>query len=279
MHPLKSAPLVALALVACGSSPPPSAHPLAACPEGRVSIAAADFVMPSETSNEAASTAGSVHVDAFCMDRTEVTLGAYRACAEAGACGAPPTEVRGPEFQGSEAFWSQFCTANGSDETHPVNCVDWHEAQRFCVWAGGRLPSEVEWELAAHGATRRRFPWGEAPPSAQRVNACDVSCAAMGERLGRSLGGRIEFDDGWGATNPVEAFTFGATPERVYGMGDNVAEWVEDLFVPDANPPQHVVRGADWGTTSLPCVGATLRYGHDATGRGEMRGFRCASSL
>jgi len=60
--------------------------------------------------------------------------------------------------------WSEL---PGNREDHPINCVTWNTAQAFCVWDGGRLPTEAEFELASRTTQGLRFPWGEAPPAGQ----------------------------------------------------------------------------------------------------------------
>ena len=90
----------------------------------------------------------------------------------------------------------------------PVVHVDWHEAQAYCRWAGRRLPTEAEWELAAGGAQKRRYPWGDEAPSPDQANF-----------------------DGSGRV-PVGAFAPGDTPGGVRQMIGNVWEWTESTFAP-----------------------------------------------
>lgn len=91
----------------------------------------------------------------------------------------------------------------------PVLHVSWHEARAFCRWAGRRLPTEAEWELAASGHEKRRFPWGDAPPDATRANLD-----------GRAL--RVD----------VAALPDGDSPFGCRQMIGNVWEWTDTRFGP-----------------------------------------------
>jgi formylglycine-generating enzyme required for sulfatase activity len=97
-----------------------------------------------------------VHLDAFHIDKAEVTVKAYRACVSAGACTPPTSRAR--------CNWDQ-----PSRRDHPINCVTWHQADAYCQWASKRLPTEAQWEKAARGTDGRIYPWGDDPPKRRRV--------------------------------------------------------------------------------------------------------------
>ena len=106
-----------------------------------VNIPAGSFMMGSEHELDE-QPIHQVTVQAFQMSETEVTVGQYRQCFEAGRCSEPSTEDE------VGCTWS----ASPSDkEDHPINCLDWGQARTFAVWEGGDLPTEAQWEYAARG--------------------------------------------------------------------------------------------------------------------------------
>jgi hypothetical protein len=151
---------------------------------------------------------------AFALDRTEVTMKAYRACVDAGAC-KPPRDAH------------PFCNTRFSDrDDHPVNCIDWNDARAYCAFVHERLPTEAEWEYAAsNGDEKRKYSWGEADPDTH--NACY-----------------------WhpGGTCAVASFAPGAF--GLYDMSGNVWEWTSSVFVPYPDEPEdgrlRVYRGGSW---------------------------------
>lgn len=100
-----------------------------------------------------------VSVPEFYMTMTEVTVQQYERCVQEGGC---------EDFNNC---W-EYCNWRGlpGRENHPINCISWYLASDFCTWAGGRLPSESEWEYAARGGGRDiTFPWGDQRPT------CDLA--------------------------------------------------------------------------------------------------------
>jgi len=142
-----------------------------------------------------------VDVPAFEMRKTEVTVAQYSACVQASACSAPGIV--------SDCNWGV-----SGKESHPLNCVDWEQAVAFCAWAGGRLPSEAEWEYAARGGGQSiTYPWGEQAPS------CTYAVIWEG-------------GDGCGTNSTwvVCSKTAGNTVQGLCDMAGNVWEWVQDWY-------------------------------------------------
>ncbi len=105
---------------------------------------------------------------------------------------------------------------------HPVVHVSWHDASAFCNWAGGRLPTEAEWEFAARGGLEgKRFPWGDdlVPEGSHRMNVWQGAFPTSNTK-----------DDGYYGTAPVDAYAPNAF--GLFNMCGNAWEWCGDWFTP-----------------------------------------------
>ncbi|MBM66668.1 MAG: hypothetical protein CMH55_10580 [Myxococcales bacterium] len=141
--------------------------------------------------------------------RSEVTVKAYRACVDAGACDVPDD--------------GGYCNWGRSDrDKHPINCVDWFQARQFAAWVEGRLPTAKEWvQLTGKSA----FPWGDT------VATCDY--AAMTERTERCAGP---------GTSPVCSHPMGHSKRGLCDLAGNVWEWTDDGREPTADGAPEVLR-------------------------------------
>jgi formylglycine-generating enzyme required for sulfatase activity/tRNA A-37 threonylcarbamoyl transferase component Bud32 len=205
-----------------------------------------------------------VYLDAFYIDKTEVTNAQYRECVEAGACNAP-----------SDTTYYD----NANYTQHPVVYVTWNDADAYCRWAGKRLPSEAEWEKAARGTDGRAYPWGNTFDGS-KVNFCDKNCSYY--RKDASV------DDGYAGTAPVGSYPAGASPYGALDMAGNVGDWVADWYnsgyyasSPVSNPKgpasgdDRVIRGGSWGGLEAD-VRAATRSRFPPDGPVVLLGFRCA---
>lgn len=150
-----------------------------------------------------------VDLNAYFMDKIEVTNAMYVRCVQAGVCDPPKTTK-------SETRQAYFNTAEFND--YPVVYVTWGNAKQYCDWAGRRLPSEAEWEYAARGNTLNTYPWGDEKPDGTRAN----------------------FSYMVGDTTRVGSYPHGASPFGILDMAGNVNEWVNDyydaMYYKNANP-------------------------------------------
>lgn len=165
----------------------------------------------------------------FWMAQTPVTVAAYRAFAEATHREMPKT----PKFN-----------PNWSLTEHPIVEVNWDDAIAYTKWAGGRLPTEAEWEFAARGgAVDTLFPWG---------NDASHDLANFGQGTsGSDEQGAVEGKDVWLYTSPVASFP----PNRLnlYDMAGNVSQWCSDWFGPSyyGVSPEKDPRGPETGTLRI----------------------------
>jgi len=240
-------------------------------PDGMAYVPAARYVMgsPAGDADEAPRpvTAGPVWID-----RTEVTVGAYRefvtAVAEAGhtRCGpccpafglglTTPALARAPALVGYDHRPPGFpARATGVGEARPVTGVTWFDAAAYAAWRGKRLPTEAEWELAAGGVDGRRYPWGDV------------------WEVGRA---NYHRDD----MAPVDAYAGDRSPYGVVGLAGNADEWCADAYAaPDRSSEAlsgRVLRGGVWYYGPEEGGRISDRTFAAPTDRFRDTGFRCA---
>jgi formylglycine-generating enzyme required for sulfatase activity len=221
--------------------------------------------------------AHTVALDAFWIDRTEVTNAQFAAfLRELGnqeQGGVSWLDSAGSQILsgGEESFlpWEGYAD-------YPVTRVSWFGAKAYCAWAGGRLPTEAEWEYAARGPESSVYPWGDTF-NCTKVNAEDPSGEAG--------------CDGYLETAPVGSLPTGASWCGALDMAGNVWEWVADVWdeqyyahSPATNPtgPRSgqfrvdrggaYIYGAQWQTRSA------MRGPIEAVRRDFDQGFRCVVS-
>jgi len=209
-------------------------------------------------------------IAAFCIDRYEVTTEEYEKCERNQSCVAA---VEQNVMVGS--FWAMQCNSGRQGRAHhPINCVDWYQADAYCKWKEARLPTEWEWEHAARGDTRL-FPWGDTPPRGE-ANLCNAECSAMlrRENLYPSVAAS-SIDDGWLTTAPVGSFGRDVSPFGLFDTAGNVGEWTSS---PDSGEGDEyaVMRGAGWWAQSPDFARVNFSNPQPKRNSSSDRGFRCA---
>ncbi len=198
-----------------------------------------------------------IYLNAFYMDKFEVTVGQY----------ARYLEVTGMEEPPDWSIMNQ-----PQHQRRPVVNVSWEDAVNYCKWAGKRLPTEAEWEKSARGTDGRIYPWGNEAPTRLHANY-----------------GRKDWDDHLALT-PVGSFEAGKSPYGIYDMAGNAWEWVFDWYdhdsyvtSPEKNPigpakgDQKVVRGGSWLYVS-EFLRSAHRFNAQPMNRHFGYGFRCSKT-
>jgi formylglycine-generating enzyme required for sulfatase activity len=176
-----------------------------------------------------------VSVSTFLLDKTEVTVEAWRACVATGAC----RKGAGPLYEDFDA------------PKQPIAGIKWFDARAFCVAQGKRLPTEAEWEKAARGTDGRMYPWGDDEATCARavfMNAKGRSCGVKQRSVKNADVGRPE---------PVGSRP--ADPAGTYDLAGNSWEWVNDWFSPSWKACGDACQGHD---PQGPCAGKDTCPGH-----------------
>jgi len=186
-----------------------------------VLIPAGEFQMGSDDGEEEEKPVHTVYLDAFYMDKYEVTNAQYRKFVQA-------TGHEDYHDLHKEAMESWGGRLNGDDQ--PVVFVSWEDAKAYAEWAGKRLPTKAEWEKAARGGlVGKRYVWGdEWPPPPRAGNFRDESYH-RDELYREKIDTKffiLGYDDGYTLTAPVGSFT--PNGYGLYDMVGNVAEWCAD---------------------------------------------------
>jgi formylglycine-generating enzyme required for sulfatase activity len=201
-----------------------------------------------------------IYVDAFYMDKYEITVSRYAKFLQATG------NVRRPEE------WDSADLQNGAELA--VVGVDWHDADSYCRWAGKRLPTESEWEKAARGSDERKYPWGNDVPTPEHA------------RFGKPSQNPV-YKDGVAA---VGTHSKGISPFGIHDLSGNVSEWVADWYAEgfsgaDVRNPKgpekgtvKAIRGGAWYDPPERLIIAKRWYANPDQRLDEL-GFRCASDV
>ncbi len=211
-----------------------------------------------------------VYLDAFYIDKYEVTNKLYKACVDAGTC-QPPLDFK--------SFTRSSYYDNPEFDHYPVIAVSWNMAKTYCEWREAQLPTEAQWEKAARGTDARTYPWGEGI-SCDKANYWPKDQACIGD------------------TMQVGAYAGNISPYDVYDMAGNVMEWVADRYSatyysdsPASNPlgpvsgsdEERVFRGGSWMSNDQGVHTTSRHWVWDSSSRvpyySQDLGFRCARGI
>jgi formylglycine-generating enzyme required for sulfatase activity len=237
-------------------------------PAGMVLVPAGPYSMGADYDAPASLPIHTVNVPAFYMDIYEVTNAQYKVFCDSTSRAYPSDPT--------SDFYTPPYFSNPVYANYPVVNVDWNDAGAYATWAGKRLPTEAEWELAAKGNTdNRQWPWGDTWVAAN-ANIFDNPA------------------DGYTYTSPVGNYSDGISPAGCYDMAGNVWEWCEDdchgdyngaptdanAWIDSPRGSYRINRGGSWFMgdshgTHTRCARRSYDYPSE---RYYAIGFRCAKT-
>jgi formylglycine-generating enzyme required for sulfatase activity len=226
-----------------------------------VLVPAGPFTMGNNDGSDDEKPPHEVELDAFYIDKYEVTTSRYGKFFQATGREKPK-------------YWTNAVPVSQGDR--PVVGVTWDDAKAYCEKYGKRLPTEAEWEKAARGTDGRKYPWGNSAPDSSRANFDRYASSWKTDLYSKRL-------------KPVGNYEAGESPYGAYDMAGNVWEWVEDWYdenyyqnSPRENPEgpasgeYRVIRGGSWLNGSRYLRAAYRSSLHWPSGWYDGIGFRCA---
>jgi formylglycine-generating enzyme required for sulfatase activity len=188
--------------------------------------------------------------EAYWIDITEVANAKYAECVNTNIC-TPPAK--------SSLSKIQNYYGNTEYDNYPVVNITFEQAESYCNWLDGRLPTNKEWEKAARGTDGRGFPWGNDFQGFE-ANSCDVNCSDPNSR-------NSDLNDSYKYTAPVNSYSLYPSPYGTLNMAGNVMELVEEKDI----------RGGAWNAPARFLWTFNLDFGDAASS--DAIGFRCAADV
>ena len=213
-----------------------------------------EFIIGSEDGTLDAKPQHKVYLDAYYIGKYPVTVGQFKTFVDDTGY---KTEM---EKKRNKYTWKKLKFIQGNN--HPVVHITWNDAIAFSKWAGGRLPTEAEWEKAARGTDGRIYPWGNNEP--------DKSCCNFTKNVNQ--------------TTSVDKYPSGASPYGVMDMTGNICEWVNDWYYDNyySISPENNPQGPDDGKNRVIRGGraeCSFRSNKRPSTCDDHLGFRLARSL
>ena len=260
-----------------GTTTPPTTDPY----EGMALIPAGEFRMGSNSGDTDEKPVHSVYVDAFYMDKYEVTNAQYAEFLNAKGKHVDAGQIWLDIGDGDEKieYVSGKYRAKAGYENHPVVEVSWYGAMAYAAWKGKRLPTEAEWEKAARGGLAGLiYPWGNTIDSTKaNYNNHIKDTTAVGKYTANGYGLFDMAGNVWEwCLDEYNAGFYSVSPARNPLSGANSVEWLINNYKGVKSSP--ILRGGSW-TNTVRLVRVAYRYKFTPSYTSFNYGFRCARAV